>query len=55
MGTLPRRKWKAWAVLEHDETLHGIQMLGPDESEPLRALIAMGWRAIPVDVTEILE
>jgi hypothetical protein len=48
----PRRRWKAWAILERDESLHRISMEGPDESEPIRRLIDMGWFAVPVDVIE---
>jgi hypothetical protein len=48
----PRRRWKAWAILERDESLHRISMVGPDDSEPIRRLIDMGWFAVPVDVIE---
>ncbi len=47
-----KRRWKAWAVLERDETLHAIWLIGPEDNEPLRKLVEMGWFAIPVDVIE---
>lgn len=48
----PRRRWKAWAILERDETFSHFSAEGPEESEPLRRLLEMGWFAIPVDVIE---
>lgn len=48
----PRRRWKAWAILESDESLYRLSMEGPKESKPIRRLIEMGWFAIPVDVIE---
>ena len=47
-----RRRWKAWAILEMDGSLHRLSMEGPTESEPIRRLVEMGWFAIPVDVIE---
>lgn len=52
MSSPEPRRWKAWAVLEHDESLYGITMLDPQENGPLRQLIAMGWFAVPVELIE---
>jgi hypothetical protein len=47
-----RRRWKAWAVLEHDETLYRVSLTGPEENPSIRQLLDLGWFAIPVDVVE---
>jgi hypothetical protein len=52
---MTQRRWKAWAILERDETLHRISMEGPEDSEPIRKLLELGWSAVPVDVIERRE
>jgi hypothetical protein len=49
----PRRRWKAWAILERDETFYRLSMEGPEESQAIRTLVKTGWIAVPVEVIEI--
>jgi hypothetical protein len=46
------RRWKAWVILEPDETFYRLTRDDPHSSPTLAKLLAMGWFAIPVEITE---
>jgi hypothetical protein len=49
---LPKRRWLAWVILEPDETFYRLTRDDPHTSPTLAKLLAMGWLAIPVEITE---
>lgn len=49
------RRWKAWVILEPDETFYRVSHDDPRTVPSLIKLLAIGWFAIPVEIVETAE
>jgi hypothetical protein len=50
------RKWTGWAILNSDDSIHRVSMQKPEELQPMvNASHDLGWRWIPVEITELPE
>lgn len=48
-------RWYGWAMLDFEKQLHRITIEDPNETEPGRGLLALGWEFVRVEINQVPE